>query len=50
MPSPSGWPIIVAFGIVLTGAGALTVLPVVFAGIAVIVISIYGWSLQPVDH
>ena len=47
MPSPSGWPIIVAFGIVLTGVGALTVLPVVFAGVAVIFVSIYGWNDQP---
>jgi cytochrome c oxidase subunit 1 len=50
MPSPSGWPIVVAAGIVLTGVGVLTVLPVVIAGVAVILISIYGWSFQPVDH
>jgi len=52
MPSPSLWPLILAFGITVLAVGALppVPLPVVFVGVAIVVVSFYGWALQPVDH
>jgi cytochrome c oxidase subunit 1 len=52
MPSPSFWPILLAFGITLLAIGALPPvgLPVVFVGLAIVVVSFYAWALQPVDH
>jgi len=50
MPSPSLYPMILAFGLVVVAAGALTMLPVVFAGLGIVVFGIYGWAFQPIDH
>jgi cytochrome c oxidase subunit 1 len=52
MPSPSFWPILLAFGITVIAVGALPAvgLPVVFMGLMIVIVSFYGWALQPVDH
>ncbi|MFQ5746396.1 MAG: cytochrome c oxidase subunit I [Gemmatimonadota bacterium] len=50
MPSPSTYPAILALGLVTVAAGALTVLPVVFAGVAIVLWGVYGWAFEPVDH
>jgi len=51
MPSPSGWPILLATGPVIAATGTLmSSLPVALAGVAVIVVSIYGWAFQPLER
>lgn len=50
MPGPSFWPVVLAFGVLLLAVGALTMLPVVFAGLAVVLVGIYGWAFEPAEH
>ncbi len=50
MPGPSFWPVVLAFGVLLLPVGALTMLPVVFAGLAVVLVGIYGWAFEPAEH
>jgi len=51
MPSPSGWPILLATGPVIAATGTLlSSLPVALAGVAVIVVAIYGWAFQPLER
>jgi cytochrome c oxidase subunit 1 len=51
MPSPSGWPIILASGPVIAASGALlSSLPVVLLGVVVLVAGIYGWAFQPLER
>ena len=51
MPSPSLWPFILAFGLIVVAIGAVSkTLPVVLAGAGVVVVSIYGWAFQPLER
>ncbi len=51
MPSPSGWPIMLALGPVISATGTLvSSLPLALVGVAVIVASIYGWAFQPLER
>ncbi|MDH3297062.1 MAG: cytochrome c oxidase subunit I [Gemmatimonadota bacterium] len=51
MPSPSGWPMLLALGPVIAATGALlSSLLVVFVGVAVVVVSVYGWAFQPLER
>jgi cytochrome c oxidase subunit 1 len=51
MPSPSWWPLILSAGLVIAAAGAVAKsLPVVLAGAAIVVVSIYGWAFQPLER
>jgi len=51
MPSPSWWPLILSVGLVTAAAGAVAKsLPVVLAGAAIVVVSIYGWAFQPLER
>lgn len=50
MPSPSYYPAILALGLVTAAAGALTVLPVVLTGVAIVLVGVYGWAFEPADH
>lgn len=50
MPGASRYPIVVAAGILLGAVGALTMLPVVLAGLAVILYGVFGWSFEPSEH
>jgi cytochrome c oxidase subunit 1 len=51
MPSPSGWPIALAFALLLGAVGALVGnLIVVFAAVATLFASIYGWAFQPLER
>jgi cytochrome c oxidase subunit 1 len=51
MPGPSYYPFATAIGIVVMAVGGLTTtLPVVLAGVAVILFGIYGWAFQPLEH
>lgn len=47
MPSPSYWPIVVAFGVGLLAGGLLVHYAVSIAGGLIAVIGIFGWSLEP---
>jgi cytochrome c oxidase subunit 1 len=46
LPSPSFWPIVIAFGIAVAAAGALTSLTVVLIGAAVLVAGAFAFALE----
>jgi cytochrome c oxidase subunit 1 len=51
MPGPSWYPFVTACGIVTLAAGGIAAsLPVVFAGVGVILFGVYGWAFQPLEH
>jgi len=51
MPSPSGWPIMVALGMTVVAAGFLvTNWWIAGAGVALIFTSVYGWAFQPLER
>jgi cytochrome c oxidase subunit 1 len=47
MPSPSYWPIVLAFSFLPIALGLLYSLPVAIVGGAILLYAIYGWSLEP---
>jgi cytochrome c oxidase subunit 1 len=47
LPSPSYWPILLAFGLPLIGYGLIFFLGIAAVGGAIVVMAIYGWSLEP---
>ncbi|HEY1278264.1 MAG TPA: cytochrome c oxidase subunit I [Acidimicrobiales bacterium] len=47
LPSPSYWPIVVAAGLPLVAYGVIFNLGLAFVGVAVLIIGIYGWGLEP---
>ncbi|MFQ5679116.1 MAG: cytochrome c oxidase subunit I [Gemmatimonadota bacterium] len=50
MPSPSYWPLVLALGLLIVTAGALTGLTVVFAGLGVTLLGLFGWAFEPAEH
>ena len=49
LPSPSYWPIILAFGFALIAIGIVSSIFVSIAGILVVLTSIAGWTLENRD-
>jgi cytochrome c oxidase subunit 1 len=49
LPSPSYWPIVVAFGLPIIAYGLIFSLWLCAVGGAVVVAGIYGWALEPPD-
>jgi cytochrome c oxidase subunit 1 len=49
MPDPSYWPLIGALGLAVAGLGVLFTLALVPVGLGILIIAIYGWSLEPVN-
>ena len=49
LPPPSYMPLIMGFGVALIGIGALSHLAMTGLGVAVIIYSIWGWVLEPID-
>jgi cytochrome c oxidase subunit I len=49
MPDPSYWPLIAALGIFVTGFGLLFAMPLIPVGLFILIVSVYGWSLEPVN-
>jgi heme/copper-type cytochrome/quinol oxidase subunit 1 len=49
LPDPSYWPLISALGIFIAGFGILFSLTVVPVGLIVVLISVFSWSLEPVN-
>ena len=46
MPSPSFWPIVLAFGLALIGSGVIWSIFISIAGVVVLLVSIAGWALE----
>ena len=49
MPDPSYWPLIAACGIFVTGSGILFSLALIPVGLFIVIVSVFGWSLEPVN-
>jgi cytochrome c oxidase subunit 1 len=47
MPSPSYWPIVLAFGLPIVAAGIIYNRLIAIVGVAIVVIAMYGWALEP---
>jgi cytochrome c oxidase subunit 1 len=50
LPSPSFWPLVAAFGLASAAAGALVGVWAVLLGVAVLVIGVFAWALQPLER
>lgn len=46
MPSPSFWPIVLAFGLALVASGVIWSVFISVAGVVVLLVSIAGWALE----
>ena len=46
MPSPSFWPIVLAFGMALIATGVVSTFIVSIVGVVVLLIAIAGWSME----
>jgi cytochrome c oxidase subunit 1 len=47
MPSPSYWPIVLAFGLPIIGYGLIYSRILIVVGAAVVLLGAYGWALEP---
>jgi cytochrome c oxidase subunit 1 len=47
MPSPSYWPIVLAGALPVIALGIIYSIPVAIVGGAIVVLAMYGWSLEP---
>lgn len=47
MPSPSYWPLVLSFGLLVVSYGLIFNYLLAFAGAGIVVLSIYGWALEP---
>ncbi len=47
MPSPSYWPIILAFGMLIIAYGVIYSVLMLAAGAAIAVLALFGWALEP---
>jgi cytochrome c oxidase subunit 1 len=50
MPSPSHWPPVAALGVALALAGLMFNIGVTVAGVAVLLVGVYAWALEPPVH
>jgi hypothetical protein len=50
MPDPSFFPALLALGVVMLAIGALTTLLVVFGGLIVVLIGVFGWAFERGEH
>ena len=46
-PSPSYWPIVLAFGLPVMAYGVIYNILLIAAGAAVVVLAMFGWALEP---
>jgi cytochrome c oxidase subunit 1 len=49
MPSPSFWPLIMAFGLLVITIGGLLGLRVVIPGVLLTLVGLFGWALEPTE-
>jgi cytochrome c oxidase subunit 1 len=47
MPSPSYWPIILAFGLPIMAYGVIYNIWLIVVGAAIVLLSMYGWGMEP---
>jgi cytochrome c oxidase subunit I len=47
LPSPSYWPIVLAFGLPLLGYGLMYTYWLTAVGALVILVAVFGWALEP---
>ena len=47
MPSPSYWPIVIAFGLPVTALGVIYSIPLAIFGGLIILMGAFGWALEP---
>ena len=47
MPSPSYWPIVLAFSLPVLAYGVIYNLVLMVVGAAILVLAMYGWALEP---
>ena len=47
MPSPSYWPIVLAFGLPVIAYGIIFNLVLSLIGVAIVLLGIFGWALEP---
>jgi cytochrome c oxidase subunit 1 len=50
IPSPSYYPFITALGLPIMGYGLIYFFPLVFVGLIVLLLGVYGWALEPTVH
>ncbi len=50
MPSPSFFPLIAALGLPIIATGLIYDAAIVAVGVAVLVVGIYGWALEPASE
>jgi cytochrome c oxidase subunit 1 len=50
IPSPSYYPVITALGLPIMGYGLIYFFPLVFVGLIVLLLGVYGWALEPTVH
>jgi len=46
LPSPSFWPIVLAFGLALIAVGVVSTFIVSIVGVVVLLVAIAGWTLE----
>jgi len=49
LPSPSYWPIVLAFSLPIIAYGVIYDVLLIVAGAAITVLAIYGWAMEPAD-
>jgi len=49
MPNPSYWPLVMALGLSLATIGGLGSLPLVFTGVALALLGLFGWAFEPAE-
>ncbi len=47
LPSPSYWPIVLAFSLPIIGFGVIYNHLIAFVGVAILVLAMFGWALEP---
>jgi cytochrome c oxidase subunit I len=47
LPSPSYWPLVLAFALPVMGYGIIYNTLLLFAGAAILVVAMYGWAMEP---
>jgi cytochrome c oxidase subunit 1 len=50
LPSPSHWPLVAALGLGLAAGGALVGLWAFLLGVAILVLGVFSWTLQPLER
>ena len=49
MPSPSYWPLVLAFGLPVMAYGIIYNALLIVVGAAIVLVAAYGWALEPAD-